>query len=124
MEPSSRRAESLKPSVQYLALNFCPVWKKQITLPSSFAYAGIPYQVFGERVGALALIIAWMRFAMVRSGSVIAAIASSAAFSASSLLAFAFLSLRVSFMAAISSADNNPLCDLLLAGVLLVTFLV
>jgi hypothetical protein len=33
-------------------LNFCALWKKQTTLPS-LAYAGIPYQVFGERAGAL-----------------------------------------------------------------------
>src|SRR6266571_3816033 len=41
--PSSRFALSLKPSVAYLVLNFCAVWKKQTTL-SSLAYAGIPYQ--------------------------------------------------------------------------------
>lgn len=35
--PSSRCAESLKPNVQYLVLNFCPVWKKQIILPASLA---------------------------------------------------------------------------------------
>src|SRR5205809_6645273 len=53
--PSSRFAVSLKPNVAYLVLNFCAVWKKQTTLPSLLAYAGIPYQVFGERAGALAL---------------------------------------------------------------------
>jgi hypothetical protein len=47
---------SLKPNVAYLVLNFCALWKKQTTLPS-LAYAGIPYQVFGERTGALALMI-------------------------------------------------------------------
>src|SRR6267142_2157026 len=31
-------------------------------------YAGIPYQVFGERAGALALLMAWSRSAMARSG--------------------------------------------------------
>src|SRR5881296_1550564 len=53
MAPSSRFALSLKPNVAYLDLNFCALWKKQTTLPS-LAYAGIPYQVFGERAGALA----------------------------------------------------------------------
>jgi hypothetical protein len=32
--------------------------------PQLTAYAGIPYQVFGERSGALALMIAWSRLAM------------------------------------------------------------
>src|SRR5713101_8336497 len=73
MSPSSRLAESWKPNVAYLDLNFCPLWKKQTTLPS-LAYAGIPYQVFGESVGALALITAWSRLAMPRSGSDISAI--------------------------------------------------
>jgi hypothetical protein len=54
MAPSSRFASSLKPNVAYLDLNFCALWKKQTTLPS-LAYAGIPYQGFGERAGALAL---------------------------------------------------------------------
>src|SRR5438874_12024236 len=53
--PSSRFALSLKPNVAYLVLNLCAGWKKQTTLPS-LAYAGIPYQSFGERAGALALI--------------------------------------------------------------------
>jgi hypothetical protein len=56
MSPSSRFAACWKPKVAYLALNFCPLWKKQTTLPS-LAYAGIPYQVLGARVGALALAI-------------------------------------------------------------------
>src|SRR5438094_2707227 len=71
--PSSRFAVSLKPKVAYLVLNFCALWKKQTTLPS-LAYAGMPYQVFGERAGALALMIAWSRLAMARSGSGISAI--------------------------------------------------
>src|SRR5687768_10653209 len=58
MAPSSRFASSLKPSVAYLDLNLSAHWKKQTTLPS-LAYAGIPYQSFGERAGALALMIAW-----------------------------------------------------------------
>jgi hypothetical protein len=51
MAPSSRFALSLKLNVAYLELNFCALWKKQTTLPS-LAYAGIPYQRFGERAGA------------------------------------------------------------------------
>ena len=39
---------SLKPNVAYLVLNLCALWKKQPTL-LSLAYAGIPYQVLGER---------------------------------------------------------------------------
>src|SRR5215207_9840984 len=68
MSPSSRLAESLKPNVAYLALNFDAGVKKQTTL-SFLAYAGIPYQVFGERAGALAVMIAWSRSPMARSGS-------------------------------------------------------
>src|SRR2546428_14165684 len=82
--PSSRFAWSLKPSVAYLVLNFCASWKKQTTLPS-LAYAGIPYQSFGERAGALALTIAWSRLAMARSESRISAIFASTAFSPSAL---------------------------------------
>src|SRR5437016_12561371 len=70
--PSSRFALSLKPSVAYLVLNFCALWKKQTTLPS-LAYAGIPYHSVGERAGALALMTAWSRLPMARSGSGIAA---------------------------------------------------
>ena len=57
MAPSSRFAVSLKPNVAYLVLNFCPLWTKQTTLPS-LAYAGIPYQVLGERPAALASMMA------------------------------------------------------------------
>ena len=32
--PSSSLASSLKPSVAYRELNFCALWKKQMTLPS------------------------------------------------------------------------------------------
>src|SRR5512132_180256 len=64
MAPSSRFAASWKPNVEYLESYFCPLWKKQTTLPSLLAYAGIPYQVFGERSGALALTMAWSRSAM------------------------------------------------------------
>src|ERR1700733_8284490 len=86
MAPSSRFAESLKPNVAYLVLNFCALWKKQTTLPS-LAYAGIPYQSLGERAGALALMIAWSRSPMARSGSSISAIFASTALSPSALSA-------------------------------------
>src|SRR5437016_2518932 len=128
MTPSSRFALSLKPNVAYLDLNFCALWKKQTTLPS-LAYAGIPYQVFGERVGALALMIAWSRLAMARSGSCIAAIFASTSPSPSALSFFprgprrasAFSSWARSFIAARSSSVN-PLDFLLIAVVLLADF--
>jgi hypothetical protein len=37
---------------------------------TSLEYADMPYQVLGERPGALALMTAWSRWAMARSGSV------------------------------------------------------
>src|SRR5215210_504701 len=67
MAPSSRFALSLKLNVAYLVLNFSALWKKQTILPS-LAYAGIPYQVLGQRSCALALTISWSRSAMARSG--------------------------------------------------------
>src|SRR5213593_4882649 len=70
--------------VAYLVLNFCALWKKQTTLPSK-AYAGIPYQSLGERAGALALMIAWSRLPMARSGSRIWAIFASTALSPSAV---------------------------------------
>src|SRR5438445_9068921 len=103
MVPSSRFAASWKPSVAYLVLNFCPLWKKQTTL-SSFAYAGIPYQVFGESAGALAVMIAWRRLAIARSGSGISAIFARTAFSSFAPRAAAFRSWTVSFIAARSPA--------------------
>src|SRR5437870_11228053 len=111
MAPSSRFALSLKPSVAYLVLNFCALWKKQTTLPS-LAYAGIPYQVLGERVGALALMTAWSRSPMARSGSGISAIFASTALSPSALVArgprraAAFSSWARSLIAARSSSVN------------------
>ncbi len=39
MAPSSRFAVSLKPSVAYLVLNFCALWKKQTILPSWYTRA-------------------------------------------------------------------------------------
>jgi hypothetical protein len=74
------------------------------------AYAGFPYQVFGERDGALALTIAWSRSAKARSGPGISAIFASTARSpaAASLLAraSAFSSRARSFIAARSSSVN------------------
>src|SRR6516165_11043121 len=121
MAPSSRFASCWKPKVAYLVLNFAALWKKQTTLPS-LAYAGIPYQVFGARAGALALMIAWSRLAMVRSGSDISAIFASTSLSPSALFLFArasaFSSWARSFIAARSSSVN-PLDFLLIAVVLL-----
>src|SRR3989442_5835645 len=126
MAPSSRFALSVKPKVAYLVLNFCALWKKQTTLPS-LAYAGIPYQVFGERAGALALMIAWSRSALARSGSGIAAIFASTSLSPSALSLFAraaaLSSWLRSFIAARSSSVN-PLDFLLSAVVLLADFCV
>src|SRR5262245_29353082 len=86
MAPSSSFASCMKPSVAYLVLNFCALWKKQTTLPS-LAYAGIPYQSLGERAGALALMIAWNLSAMARSGPGIAAMFASTALSPSAVSA-------------------------------------
>src|ERR671918_2889843 len=83
MAPLSRFASSVKPNVAYLDLNLSALWKKQTILPS-LAYAGIPYQVFGMRTGALAVMIAWSLLAMERSRVGISAIFSSTAFSPSS----------------------------------------
>src|SRR3989449_10079493 len=126
--PSSRFAASLKPNVAYLVLNFCAGWKKQTTSPS-LAYAGIPYQVLGERAGALALMIAWSRLPMARSGSDISAIFASTALSSTSLsargprAADAFSSLTWSCIAARSSSVN-PVNFLLTVVVLLADFCV
>src|SRR5215212_10149088 len=84
MAPSSRFALSLKLNVAYLVLNFWALWKKQTTLPS-LAYAGIPYQVLGESPGALALMMAWSRSALARSGPGISAIFASTSLSPSAL---------------------------------------
>ena len=109
MAPLSRFASSLKPNVAYLALNFAALWKKQTTLPS-LAYAGIPYQVFGERAGALVVTIAWIRLAMARSGPGISAIFASTALSPAALSlsarASALSSWARSFIAARSSSEN------------------
>src|SRR4029078_5189516 len=108
MAPSSRFAVSLKPSVAYLVLNFCAVWKKQTLLPSLLAYAGIPYQVFGARAGALSLMIAWSRSAMERSGSCIASIAASTALSPSALFLFARASAFSSWARFLIAAFSSP----------------
>src|SRR5882672_5342390 len=128
MAPSSRFALSLKPNVAYLALNFCALWKKQTTLPS-LAYAGIPYQVLGERAGALALIMAWSRVAIARSGLGISAIFASTSRSPSAFFArgprraSAFSSWTRSFIAARSSSVN-PLAALLVTLARLADFCV
>src|SRR5438445_2065987 len=113
--PSSSFAASLKPNVAYLVLNFCALWKKQTTL-SSLAYAGIPYQSLGERAGALALMIAWSRLPMARSGSLMVAIFASTALSPFALDAFS--SWTRSFIAPRSSSVN-PLNFLPIVVVLL-----
>src|SRR5258708_20644566 len=86
-----------------------------MTLPS-LAYAGIPYQVFGARAGAAALIRAWTFLAIARSDSCIFAIAASSSVSPSALAASAFSSRTRSRAAAFSSAENPPdlVCRLLL----------
>src|SRR5438094_4865058 len=121
MAPSSRFALSLKPSVAYLVLNFCAVWKKQTTLPSLpvVAYAGIPYQSLGEWAGAVSLMIAWSRLAMVRSGSGISAMFASTALSPSSLSA---LSSWTRSLIAPCSSSVNPLNFLLVSVVFLADF--
>ncbi len=107
MAPSSRFASSLKPSVAYLDLNLSALWKKQTTLPS-LAYAGIPYQVFGESSGALALMIAWSRLAMARSGPGISAIFASTSRSPSALFLLARASAFSSWRAPSSRLVPRP----------------
>src|SRR5207302_11135611 len=103
MEPSSSFALSLKPNIAYRSLNFVALRKKQTSLTSLFAYAGIPYQVFGERSGALSLPSACSRFPIARSCGAIAASAARTAFSPSSA---AFSSFARALIAAFSSAVN------------------
>src|SRR5512133_2245760 len=57
VEPSSRLALSLKANIAYRSLNFAALRKKQTTLPSLLAYAGIPYHVLGVSSGAVFLTI-------------------------------------------------------------------
>src|SRR5947209_7954067 len=126
--PSSRFALSLKPNVAYLVLNLCALWKKQTTLPS-LAYAGIPYQVLGDRDGALALMMASSRSARARSRVGISAIFARTSLSPSALparwprRAFAFSSWARSFIAARSSSVN-PLDCLSIVVVLVADFFV
>src|SRR5262249_4143187 len=103
MEPSSRFALSLKPNMAYLSLNFVALRKKQTTLPSLFAYAGIPYQVFGKRSGAVALMSSWSRSPRARSSGDMAASEVRTALSPSSA---AFSSRARALIAAFSSAVN------------------
>ena len=81
----------------------------------SLAYAGIPYQVFGASSGALAVMIAWSRSAIARSGPLISATFASSVLSPSALRASAFSSWARSFIAARSSA-LNPADLLFVAG--------
>ena len=103
MWPPSSFALSLKPSVAYRALNFCAAWKKQTT-SSSLAYAGMPFDVFGERAGAFALIVAWSRSAVTRSGACVAAI-----FAGTSLPPSAF---RAGAASALGRAPSSRLAPL------------
>src|SRR5713101_7011462 len=125
MLPSSRRAASLKPSVAYLVLNFWALWKKQTFLPS-LAYAGMPYQSFGARAGALAWMTACSRLAIARSVVGSPAILASTSLSPSALSAreprrpSTFISWTRSCIAAFSSAVNPSY--LFLVAVLLADF--
>jgi hypothetical protein len=81
---------------------------------------GIPYQVFGERAGALAFTTAWILLAMARSGSCISAIFASTSASPSASPERC-LSRTSSLIAAFSSSVNTerfaavPLADFLVA---------
>lgn len=55
ISPSSTGAVSLNPSVPYLALNFCALWKKQTGRRGVHRRAS-PYQVLGDRAGAAVFI--------------------------------------------------------------------
>src|SRR5207244_7526011 len=124
----STYAAPLKPNITYLVLNFFALRNKQTTLPF-LAYAAIPYQGLAERAGVLALMIAWSRLAIARSGSGISAIFASTAVSPSALSArgprraAAFSSWMRSLIATRSSSVN-PLNVLPIAVVLLADFCV
>src|SRR6188768_667217 len=122
MSPSSRFAASSKPNVAYLELNLSALLKKQTTLPS-LAYAGMPYQVFGARPGALAVTISWRRSAMTRSDFGISAIFASMSLSPSAALLADLSSRARSFIAARSSAVN-PLDPVVVEVVRLADFFV
>src|SRR6185437_5042574 len=102
IDPASRFALSLKPRFEYRDLNLPAFLKKTTTLPS-FAYAGIPYHVFGVSSGAAARTSSSIRFASARSDGAIAAIAARTAESPSS---FSFSSFARARIAAFSSAVN------------------
>src|SRR5262249_33142632 len=126
MAPSSRFAVSSKPTVAYLELNFPALLKKQTTLPS-FVYAGMPYQVFGQRAGAVASTIACSRLAMTRSGSFIASIAASRSRSPSALFLLArssAFSSRARALTAARSSAVNPFDFMPVAVVLWADFCV
>src|SRR6266487_4592740 len=57
------------------------------TLPSAFAYAGIPYQVFDDNSGAVAVTVTCMRSASARSAGAISAMLSRTACRPSAFLA-------------------------------------
>src|SRR5918994_2702175 len=77
-----------------------------MTLPSLLAHAGIPYQVFGRREGAVVVTISWIRLAIARSFPFISPTLASRSFSPSALFFSAFNSAARSFIAAFSSAEN------------------
>ena len=68
----------------------------------------MPYHVLGARSGALAVTMAWMRVAMERSGSGMAAILASRALSPSAFRDSAFSSAARSFIAARSASEKPP----------------
>src|SRR5712664_1983599 len=80
----------------------------------------MPYQVFGERAGALALMIAWSRLALSRSVAGSAAILASTSLSPSPFCAATFISWTRSCIAAFSSAVNPSY--LFLVAVILADF--
>src|SRR5262245_36682389 len=123
MAPSSMFAASSKPNVAYRDLNLSALLKKQ-TILSAFVYAGMPYQVLGDRSGAAFVMIWWSRSAIERSGPGISAIFARRARSPSSLLLAALSSWARSFIAARSSAVNLPEDAVGLAGVRVLFFVV
>src|SRR5215831_9541076 len=85
------------------------------TLPSAFAYDGMPYQVFGASCGAAAVTVACTRSASARSSGAIFAIASRAACRSSACLAPFLPSARSSAARAFIAARSSALKPL--AGV-------
>src|ERR1700685_316917 len=98
------------------------------TLPSAFAYAGIPYQVFGDSSGAVAVTVICTRSASARSSGAISVMLSRTACRPSAFLAPFLPSARNSaarfFIAARSSALKPPDSVVaLFAGILGLPFL-